>query len=107
MIGRPPPRLDVTLHQVLAEVVVDHVAPVLIDEPDALPRAVYRDEGEGGQPLRRLVAVDRAIEVPTGRFIARVVQLLHQFPDLIVTRRALRTDSGQREEDLSLEGDPL
>src|SRR3954462_12184477 len=53
--------LDVLPHEVLAEVVVDHVAPVLIDEADALGRPLRGHQAVAHQPGCGVLARDLAV----------------------------------------------
>src|SRR6185295_13498331 len=50
LIGGAAPAFDVQPHEVLAEVVVDHVAPVLVHEADALRRPLGRHESVAHEP---------------------------------------------------------
>src|SRR5262249_1617718 len=52
IVRRPAPRFDVALHHVLPEVVVDHIAAVLIEEAYALDGAVVRHQGVALEPAR-------------------------------------------------------
>src|SRR6186713_2438347 len=57
-VHRTAALLDVLAHQILAEVVVDHVAAVLVEEPGALFRAIFRRHGPALQVFHRSRAID-------------------------------------------------
>src|SRR5437867_13156411 len=107
LIGSASPALDVAPDQVLTYIVIDDVAPVLIQELDALPGPIGGHHGKSGEPVRRLHGVDLTVQVAPTRLVAGVVQLLDQLQHIVVGARSVRVESGQRKEDIPLELDAL
>ena len=82
-------------HEILAEVVVDDVAAVLIDEAHALLGARRRHQRVLGQPRRRGLRVDLAVQVSPRGLVSRVGERLGERPDpAVAPRRA--THRGRR-----------
>ena len=68
-------RLDERGDEILAEVVVDDVAPVLVEESGALLGPLRRHYRVSRQPVGGGGSVDLPVQIPTRRFVARVVEL--------------------------------
>ena len=94
VLSRPTLLLDVGAHQVLAEVVVDHVAAVLLDELDALLGARLRVHRVLLEPRDRAGAIDLAVDVLARRLVARIRQPIDQRRARRSTRRP-RSDRGR------------
>src|SRR5476651_1930533 len=93
--------------EILPQVVVDDVTPILIDESDALAGALGGHESVAGQPGGGRSAVDLAVEIAARRFVAGVTELRGQLLDPVVLRRARGVEAGQGEEMDLLEIDTL
>ena len=61
-------------HQILPQVVVDHVAAVLVEELDPLFRTCRLHECISREPLGRRPRIDLPIQVAPGRLVAGVAQ---------------------------------
>src|ERR1051326_3729737 len=93
---RPRVPFDVLPYQILATVVIDDVAAVLIDELDALLRARRRHQRILREPLRGLSRGEVAVEITPGRFVAGVAELRRQILNLVVLLGARRIESRDR-----------
>ena len=82
LVRRAAEFLDVTAHHVFAEIIVDDVAAVRLDEFRGLFRTLFVHERVFLQPGCNGVCVNIAIEVTPGSFIRCISQFLHQILDL-------------------------
>ena len=97
--------LDIPGHHVLAEVVVDDVTAVLVEEPHALLRALFRHQREPLQPRGRLRGIDLLVDVAAGCLVAGIRQLFYKCLDLVEFTHARGIESGGGKEHLLLEID--
>ena len=105
--ARARSRFDVLLHEVLAEVVIDHVAAIDVEEPGALFGTRRRHQRVTRQPVRRLLAIDFAVQVPARRFIARVGKTIDQRLHPCIRFGLRRIQTGFGIEHVALEDRPL
>ncbi len=99
--------LDVGPGHVLAEVVVDDVAAVGVEELHPLRRLRRRVHRVAHQPVGRPRRVHAAVEIAACRLVAGIGQRLGQRQDVVVLVDPGRVETGQRKQRLALEGPPL
>src|SRR5687767_11736210 len=101
--GGAAARFHVRADHVLSQRVVEDVAAVLVEEADALARALGGHQRVLLQPRGRRGGVHRPVEVPPRGVVRGVGELLDQVPDAVVFVRALGVETGERVQLLALE----
>src|SRR5687767_1573946 len=96
---------DEAPHEILAQVVVDHVAAILIEEAHPLLGAILRHQRESLEPGRRGSAVDLAIQIPSRCLVAGISQPIDQPLHAVVLAGLARVETGRGKHDRLLEGD--
>ena len=100
-------RLDELLHEILAEVVVDHVAAIRVEEARLLLGHRRGHHRMPRHPCNGLLAGEDAVEILARRFVAGIGQPIRQRAHARVRLRFRRIESGQRKQDVALEGRTL
>jgi hypothetical protein len=95
--------VDVLGHHVLAQVVVDHVAAVLVDEAYALLRARRGVQPVPLEPRGRAGGVDLAVDVAAGRVVTGVREPIDEAHHGVVVRGTGRVEAGGGKDHLAFE----